>query len=153
MKTSNKILIRGVNWLGDAVMTLPAIESIKIAFPEYKIDVNDITDITDITDNMSYGKKQRLLNRLKKNEMKQHRSLNIIQGEYQDDAVEELPRSPGKRTLSDDHGRVDIRNIGSRRHTLCAISQPIRPERKLPQPCPDEKRRGRQTAAGGTVNL
>ena len=36
---SNKILIRGVNWLGDAVLTFPAIKAIAVSFPEYSIDV------------------------------------------------------------------------------------------------------------------
>ena len=39
MRSTPKILIRGVNWLGDAVMSLPAIEAIHRAFPEYQIDV------------------------------------------------------------------------------------------------------------------
>ena len=28
-----KILIRGVNWIGDAVLTIPAIKSVRKAFP------------------------------------------------------------------------------------------------------------------------
>jgi len=34
---AQKILIRGVNWIGDAVLTLPAIKSIRHAFPESHI--------------------------------------------------------------------------------------------------------------------
>ena len=48
MKTSNKILIRGVNWLGDAVMSLPAIEAIRCAFPEYEIDVLTKDNLKDL---------------------------------------------------------------------------------------------------------
>ena len=33
-KKCNKILVRGVNWIGDAVMTMPAIRALKKAFPE-----------------------------------------------------------------------------------------------------------------------
>ena len=29
----NKILIRGTNWIGDAVMTLPAVASVRAAYP------------------------------------------------------------------------------------------------------------------------
>lgn len=38
-ETSEAILIRGVNWIGDAVMTLPAIRAIRKAFPEAHIDL------------------------------------------------------------------------------------------------------------------
>ncbi|MBN2143218.1 MAG: lipopolysaccharide heptosyltransferase II [Candidatus Aureabacteria bacterium] len=34
-----KILIRGVNWLGDAVMSLPAIKILRQAFPDAQLDV------------------------------------------------------------------------------------------------------------------
>ena len=34
---SQKILIRGVNWIGDAVLTLPAIKSIRHSFPDAHI--------------------------------------------------------------------------------------------------------------------
>ena len=33
MSTSENILIRGVNWLGDAIMTLPAIRRLREAHP------------------------------------------------------------------------------------------------------------------------
>lgn len=36
---SDKILIRGVNWIGDAAMTLPAVRSIRKAFPEAGISI------------------------------------------------------------------------------------------------------------------
>jgi heptosyltransferase-2 len=36
---SDNILIRGVNWIGDAVMTIPAIRSIKKAYPNSKISL------------------------------------------------------------------------------------------------------------------
>lgn len=34
-----KILVRGVNWIGDAVMTLPALKALKNAFPESKLSL------------------------------------------------------------------------------------------------------------------
>jgi len=34
-----KILVRGVNWIGDAVMTLPALKSLKNAFPESQVSL------------------------------------------------------------------------------------------------------------------
>lgn len=36
---SDKILIRGVNWIGDAVMTIPAIRALRRAYPESKISL------------------------------------------------------------------------------------------------------------------
>lgn len=36
---SEKILIRGVNWIGDAVMTIPAIRALRKAYPESKISL------------------------------------------------------------------------------------------------------------------
>ncbi|MDI6801303.1 MAG: lipopolysaccharide heptosyltransferase II [Thermodesulfovibrionales bacterium] len=36
---SEKILIRGVNWIGDAVMTMPAIKALKAAHPDSKISI------------------------------------------------------------------------------------------------------------------
>src|SRR4030066_2250721 len=38
-KTADRILIRGVNWIGDAVITLPAIRAIRRAFPEAQISL------------------------------------------------------------------------------------------------------------------
>jgi heptosyltransferase-2 len=38
-KGAERILIRGVNWIGDAVMTLPAIRSIRRAFPDAEINL------------------------------------------------------------------------------------------------------------------
>jgi heptosyltransferase-2 len=37
--SQNKILIRGVNWIGDAVMTMPAIMALRKAYPESKISM------------------------------------------------------------------------------------------------------------------
>ena len=37
--TANNILIRGTNWIGDAVMTLPAIRAIRDTFPSARISV------------------------------------------------------------------------------------------------------------------
>lgn len=39
LKTAKKILIRGTNWIGDAVMTLPALASIRKAFPSAEIHI------------------------------------------------------------------------------------------------------------------
>lgn len=39
LKNSKKILVRGTNWIGDAVMTLPAIASIRKTFPSAEIQV------------------------------------------------------------------------------------------------------------------
>lgn len=38
-KTSERILIRGVNWIGDAVITLPAIRAIRRAIPDTQISL------------------------------------------------------------------------------------------------------------------
>ncbi len=38
-KMTEKILIRGVNWIGDAVMTMPAIRALRKACPESKISL------------------------------------------------------------------------------------------------------------------
>ncbi|MEN6622383.1 MAG: lipopolysaccharide heptosyltransferase II [Smithella sp.] len=35
----NKILIRGTNWIGDAILTIPAVESIRAAYPKAHIAV------------------------------------------------------------------------------------------------------------------
>lgn len=39
IEPSDKILIRGVNWIGDAVMTIPAIRALRKAYPESKISL------------------------------------------------------------------------------------------------------------------
>lgn len=36
---TEKILIRGVNWIGDAVMTMPAIRALRKSYPEVKIEM------------------------------------------------------------------------------------------------------------------
>ncbi|MBI5212277.1 MAG: lipopolysaccharide heptosyltransferase II [Nitrospirae bacterium] len=38
-KAFDNILIRGVNWIGDAVMTMPAIRALKKAYPESKVNL------------------------------------------------------------------------------------------------------------------
>ncbi|MEW6713806.1 MAG: lipopolysaccharide heptosyltransferase II [Nitrospirota bacterium] len=38
-KSADRILIRGVNWIGDAVITLPAIRAVRRAFPDTKISL------------------------------------------------------------------------------------------------------------------
>lgn len=38
-KTAERILIRGVNWIGDAVLTLPAIRAVRRAFPDARISL------------------------------------------------------------------------------------------------------------------
>jgi heptosyltransferase II len=37
--TPQRILVRGVNWLGDAVMTTPALQQLRARFPEAKISI------------------------------------------------------------------------------------------------------------------
>lgn len=39
IKTKDNILVRGVNWIGDAVMTMPALRALKKAFPEAGISL------------------------------------------------------------------------------------------------------------------
>ena len=61
-KQSKKILIRGVNWIGDAVLTIPAIKSIRKAFPDAHISllvkpwVSDIfKESKDVDEVILYG--------------------------------------------------------------------------------------------------
>lgn len=44
----NRILIRGTNWIGDAVMTLPAVASIRAAYPKAHLAVLAKPPVTDI---------------------------------------------------------------------------------------------------------
>ncbi|MBN1475014.1 MAG: lipopolysaccharide heptosyltransferase II [Syntrophaceae bacterium] len=44
----NKILIRGTNWIGDAVLTLPAIASVRAAYPESRISILAKPVVADI---------------------------------------------------------------------------------------------------------
>lgn len=44
----NKILIRGTNWIGDAVMTLPAVASVRAAYPGAHLAVLAKPPVTDI---------------------------------------------------------------------------------------------------------
>ena len=44
----DKILIRGTNWIGDAVMTLPAIASVRAAYPRAHLAILAKPPITDI---------------------------------------------------------------------------------------------------------
>ena len=44
----NKILIRGTNWIGDAVMTLPAVNSIRAAFPGAHLAILAKSPVADI---------------------------------------------------------------------------------------------------------
>ncbi|MBI4843334.1 MAG: lipopolysaccharide heptosyltransferase II [Nitrospirae bacterium] len=39
IKKNKRILIRGVNWIGDAVLTLPAVKAVRRAFPEARISL------------------------------------------------------------------------------------------------------------------
>ncbi|MEK7309039.1 MAG: hypothetical protein AAB089_08200 [Nitrospirota bacterium] len=39
MSNIKKILIRGVNWIGDAVLTLPAVSAVRKAFPYARISL------------------------------------------------------------------------------------------------------------------
>jgi heptosyltransferase-2 len=47
-KNITKILIRGTNWIGDAIMTLPAVESIRATFPRAHIVVLAKPAVADI---------------------------------------------------------------------------------------------------------
>ncbi|MGQ9571409.1 MAG: glycosyltransferase family 9 protein, partial [Thermodesulfovibrionales bacterium] len=38
-RTCKNLLIRGVNWIGDAVMTLPAIRALRRSLPETKLSL------------------------------------------------------------------------------------------------------------------
>jgi heptosyltransferase II len=38
-KTCRKLLVRGVNWIGDSIMTLPAVKALKTALPETEISL------------------------------------------------------------------------------------------------------------------
>ncbi len=44
----NKILIRGTNWIGDAVMTLPAVASVRAAYPGAHLSVLAKPPVSDI---------------------------------------------------------------------------------------------------------
>ena len=44
----NKILIRGTNWIGDAVMTLPAVASVRAAYPKAHLAVLAKPPVADI---------------------------------------------------------------------------------------------------------
>ncbi len=44
----NKILIRGTNWIGDAVMTLPAVVSVRAAYPRAHLAILAKPPVTDI---------------------------------------------------------------------------------------------------------
>ena len=44
----DKILIRGTNWIGDAVMTLPAIASVRASYPGAHLAILAKPPITDI---------------------------------------------------------------------------------------------------------
>ncbi|MEW6002954.1 MAG: glycosyltransferase family 9 protein, partial [Nitrospirota bacterium] len=38
-KSCKKLLVRGVNWIGDAIMTLPALRALRKAMPDTKITI------------------------------------------------------------------------------------------------------------------
>ena len=44
----NKILIRGTNWIGDAVMTLPAVASVRAAYPKAHLSILAKPPVSDI---------------------------------------------------------------------------------------------------------
>ena len=44
----NKILIRGTNWIGDAVMTLPAVASVRAAYPKAHLAILAKPPVTEI---------------------------------------------------------------------------------------------------------
>ena len=43
-----RILIRGTNWIGDAVMTLPAVASVRAAYPEAHLAILAKPPVTDV---------------------------------------------------------------------------------------------------------
>jgi heptosyltransferase-2 len=47
-KTMNRILVRGVNWLGDAVMSMPAVSNLRAAFPNSTIALLTHKKLIDI---------------------------------------------------------------------------------------------------------
>jgi heptosyltransferase-2 len=48
MSAPRKILIRGVNWLGDAVMSMPAVQRLKEKFPESEITILTPAKLEDL---------------------------------------------------------------------------------------------------------
>ncbi|HPK54271.1 MAG TPA: hypothetical protein PK114_07385, partial [Smithellaceae bacterium] len=44
----DKILIRGTNWIGDAVMTLPAVASVRAAYPKAHLAILAKPPVSDI---------------------------------------------------------------------------------------------------------
>src|SRR5712691_6385512 len=48
---TEKILVRGVNWLGDAVMTTPALQRLREAHPEAKITLLTHEKLADLWHN------------------------------------------------------------------------------------------------------
>jgi heptosyltransferase II len=47
-KGINKILIRGTNWIGDAILTIPAIEAVRVTYPQAHIAVLAKSWVADI---------------------------------------------------------------------------------------------------------
>src|SRR5882672_10902159 len=43
-----RILVRGVNWLGDAIMTTPALQRLRQAFPETHITLLTLEKLSDL---------------------------------------------------------------------------------------------------------
>lgn len=44
----DKILIRGTNWIGDAIMTLPAVKSVRAAYPKARLSILAKAPVTEI---------------------------------------------------------------------------------------------------------
>jgi len=56
LHSARKILVRAVNWLGDAVMTTPALQAVRETFPDAEITIlanplvpSSCTDIRPLT--------------------------------------------------------------------------------------------------------
>lgn len=102
---AKKILIRGVNWIGDAVLTIPAIKSIRKAFPDAFITllvtpwVSDIfKDSRDIDEIMLYSDEYRglpgKLRLVKKLRLKKFDQAILLQNAFDAAFITWLARIP-----------------------------------------------------------
>ncbi len=48
MRTVNRVLIRGVNWVGDTVLTYPTVQNLKILFPQAHVAILVPEHLTDL---------------------------------------------------------------------------------------------------------
>ncbi len=54
MSAPNNILIRGVNWLGDAIMALPAIDRLREAHPEARLTLLTHEELAGLLENTDH---------------------------------------------------------------------------------------------------